>query len=228
MDSQLPPSDINNPEDRDGKREACTEPSEHDEFLTRVGQMTRALHESMRGLGFDRVLEKAAQDIPDARDRLDYVARMSEQAAQRVLNATDVAGPLQDHIDAGALVLSKGWQELMDGPFSEEGYRALASQTVQYLCETHSDAIKTKAQLMDIMMAQDFQDLTGQVIKKVATIANNLEQQLVKLLIDYATPEVRRDVGSALLNGPQIHPVNANDVVANQEQVDDLLDSLGF
>ena len=67
-----------------------------EEMLARVGQMTRSLHESLRGLGFDQLIERASHDIPDARDRLDYVARMTEQAAQRVLNATDAAGPLQE------------------------------------------------------------------------------------------------------------------------------------
>src|SRR5437868_3297323 len=86
----------------------------HDEFLSRIGHMTRALHESLRGLGLDKLIEKAASDIPDARDRLDYVARLSEQAAQKVLNATDAAGPLQDGIDASAAELSRSWQSLLD------------------------------------------------------------------------------------------------------------------
>ena len=210
------------------KSEVPTESGQHDEFLTRIGQMTRALHESLRGLGFDKLIEKAAQDIPDARDRLDYVARMSEQAAQRVLNATDLALPLQDKIDAGANALAGEWTNVMNAPFSEEAYRAMAGQTLQYLAETRGSAAQTRAQLMDIMMAQDFQDLTGQVIKKVTTIAHSLEQQLVQLLIDFAPPDVRREVGPGLLNGPQINPNSGNDVVADQQQVDDLLGSLGF
>ncbi len=80
---------------------------------------------------------------------------------------------------------------------------------------------------MDIMMAQDFQDLTGQVIKKVTEIAQNLEQQLVQMLVDFAPEDVKREYDNGLLNGPQINPTG-NDVVANQGQVDDLLDSLGF
>jgi chemotaxis protein CheZ len=78
------------------------------------------------------------------------------------------------------------------------------------------------------MMAQDFQDLTGQVIRKVTELAHGLEQQLVQLLLDYSPVEVRREVNSGLLNGPQINPSSKSDVVADQGQVDDLLDSLGF
>lgn len=201
----------------------------HDEFLVRVGHMTRTLHDSLRGLGLDKLIERAAHDIPDARDRLDYVARMSEQAAQRVLNATDAAGPLQDKLDQGARALSENWQRVTEAAFSEQQYRLLAEQTQQYLAQAQSSASSTKGHLMDIMMAQDFQDLTGQVIKKVTSIAQNLEQQLVQLLLDFAPAEVRREVAeSGLLNGPQINPDGNNEVVADQGQVDDLLDSLGF
>lgn len=199
----------------------------HEEFLVRVGHMTRALHDSLRGLGLDKLIEKAAHDIPDARDRLDYVARMSEQAAQRVLNATDAASPLQHGIEDGARNLNAEWQKAMLGKFSEEQFRLLAEQTVQYLNQSQTAASETKAHLLDIMMAQDFQDLTGQVIKKVTSIAHSIEQQLAQLLFDFAPAELTRDIGSGLLNGPQINPTG-NDVVADQGQVDDLLESLGF
>lgn len=198
------------------------------EMLARVGQMTRTLHDSLRGLGFDKLIAKAAHDIPNARDRLDYVAKMTEQAAQRVLNATDAAGPLQDEIDQGAGVLTGSWQVALAAPFSEAQCRALAEQTIDYLDQSRSYANATKQHLMEIMMAQDFQDLTGQVIKKVTELAHDLEQQLVQLLIDYAPPDIRRDGGAGLLNGPQINPEGDADVVSDQGQVDDLLESLGF
>lgn len=201
---------------------------QHD-MLVRVGQMTRALHDSLRGLGFDKLLAKAANDIPDARDRLDYVAKMTEQAAQRVLNATDAAGPLQDRIDSGAANLAERWQALLAaGTFSEAQARELAEQSIDYFDDARSNAGATKQYLMDIMMAQDFQDLTGQVIRRVTELAQGLEQQLVQLLLDYAPPEIRREAGHGLLNGPQINPEGNADVVADQGQVDDLLESLGF
>lgn len=199
-----------------------------DEVLTRVGQMTRMLHENLRGLGFDTLIAKAAHDIPDARDRLDYVAKMTEQAAQRVLTATETATPLQEKIEAGAAGITQEWQSLMAQPFSEQQYRAMAQRTIAYLDDTRSSASATKQELLDIMMAQDFQDLTGQVIKKVTELAQGIEQQLIQLLVDYAPPEVRKEATSSLLNGPQINPEGNADVVATQAQVDDLLDSLGF
>jgi chemotaxis protein CheZ len=199
----------------------------HEEFLSRIGHMTRALHESLRGLGLDKLIEKAASDIPDARDRLDYVARLSEDAAQKVLNATDAAGPLQDRIASDARQLSASWQGLLEGSSGTEPWHALAQRTVAALGEAGTGSSATKAHLMDIMMAQDFQDLTGQVIKKVTSIAQNLEHQLVQMLIDFAPEQMKKELDHGLLNGPQIDPCGEG-VVADQEQVDDLLDSLGF
>ena len=209
-------------------RPASSEGSEHDEVISRVGQITRTLHDSLRELGFDKVLEKATMDIPDVRERLNYVARMTEQAAQRVLNATDTAIPLQERIDSGADEILNGWQTTLKAPFSEANYRDMATLTMQCLADMRNDTSATKQQLLDIMMAQDFQDLTGQVIRKVTDLAHGLEQQLVQLLIDYSPAELRRETNSSLLNGPQINPDNKSDVVVDQEQVDDLLDSLGF
>ncbi|WP_324781222.1 protein phosphatase CheZ [Thiobacillus sedimenti] len=201
---------------------------EQEEMLARVGQITRTLHDSLRELGLDKALEKATAEIPDVRERLNYVARMTEQAAQRVLNATDAAIPLQERIDAGADEILQGWHAALKAPFSEANYRDMATLTMQCLVDMRNDTSATKQQLLDIMMAQDFQDLTGQVIRKVTELAHGLEQQLVQLLLDYSPAEVRREVGSGLLNGPQINPANKSDVVADQSQVDDLLDSLGF
>lgn len=201
---------------------------EQSEMLTRVGQMTRSLHDNLRELGLDKVLEKASVDMPDVRDRLNYVARMTEQAAQRVLNATDTAIPLQERIDAGASEVLQGWKTTFNAPFSEANYRDMATLTMQCLVDMQHDTNATKQQLLDIMMAQDFQDLTGQVIRKVTDLAHSLESQLVQFLIDYAPSEVKRETDNTLLNGPQINPEGKSDVVADQSQVDDLLDSLGF
>lgn len=197
-------------------------------MLARVGHITRALHDSLRELGIDKALEKATMEIPDVRERLNYVAKMTEQAAQRVLNATDTAIPMQERIDAGADEILNGWKATFDAPFSEANYRDMATMTMQCLADMRNDTSATKQQLLDIMMAQDFQDLTGQVIRKVTDLAHNLERQLVQLLIDYAPTEIKRETGSGLLNGPQINPAGKSDVVADQSQVDDLLDSLGF
>jgi chemotaxis protein CheZ len=207
--------------------EQNAEQGSHEEVLSRIGHMTRALHENLRGLGLDKLIEKAASDIPDARDRLDYVARLSEQAAKKVLDATDSAGPLQDAIETRANELSSGWQTLLDKGATEAEWRELAQRTVTSMNESRAGAVATRTELMNIMMAQDFQDLTGQVIGRITGIAQNLEKQLVQVLIDFAPSEIKRELDNGLLNGPQINPTGS-EVVADQGQVDDLLDSLGF
>jgi len=208
--------------------EAVADGVANDEVLIRVGHMTRALHDSLRGLGLDKLVEKAASDIPDARDRLDYVARLSEQAAKRVLDATDAASPLQDAVESRSAELRTSWQALLDTNAGEADWRALAERSIALMAENERAAAATRAELMNIMLAQDFQDLTGQVIGKITSIAQDLEKQLVQVLIDFAPSEIRRELDNGLLNGPQIKPEGNLEVVANQGQVDDLLDSLGF
>jgi chemotaxis regulatin CheY-phosphate phosphatase CheZ len=113
------------------------------------------------------------------------------------------------------------------GEGADGDWRALAERTVASLAESREAATATRAELMDIMMAQDFQDLTGQVIGD-HLIAQNLEKQLVQVLVDFAPSEIKRELDNGLLNGPQIKPEGNSEVVADQGQVDDLLDSLGF
>ena len=197
-------------------------------ILTRIGHVTRALHDNLGNLGFDKILEQVATDIPDARDRLNYVARMTEQAAVRVLNATDLANPLQDEMAKHAQELKQSWTKTLTNPSLKSEYNAVAEQTLEFVAVTEKNTEETKALLMEIMMAQDFQDLTGQVIKRITALAQDIEQQLVQVLIDFSPEAVKKQSDSSLMNGPQIDPHNTQDVVATQAQVDDLLDSLGF
>jgi len=204
------------------------EHNHQEEMLSRIGHVTRSLHENLRGLGFDKILDKVATDIPDARDRLNYVAKMTEQAADRVLNATDAATPLQSEIAAQAAHLEASWQSLLASRGLKSEYDEIAHDTLAFLDQTKQNAAQTKMLLTDIMMAQDFQDLTGQVIKKITSLAQDLEQQLVQVLVDFSPNTAKKETSTGLLNGPQIHPNESNDAVATQAQVDDLLDSLGF
>src|SRR5690606_8272811 len=155
-----------------------------DELIQRIGQVTRMLRDSMRELGLDKEIEKAAQAIPDARDRLGYIASMTEQAAERALNAVDRAQPLQDALAKGAADLDKRWQEWFANPLELDEAKALVQETRGYLVEVPKHAQATQAELMEILMAQDFQDLTGQVIKKMMEVIREIEHQLVQVLID--------------------------------------------
>jgi chemotaxis protein CheZ len=209
--------------------EARAEDAAHgDNVFQRLGHMTRQLHDTLRQLGYDRALEEAAKAIPDARQRLVYVAQMTEQAASRVLNATDVAKPIQDKLQQQAAALSGRWDRLFSGDLSVDEFKALSADTRAYLGEVPKQTSATNDQLMEIMMAQDFQDLTGQVIKKIVDLAQSMETQLLQVLIEAMPADMRAEAPEGLMNGPVMNAVGRADVVTSQEQVDDLLESLGF
>jgi chemotaxis protein CheZ len=204
-----------------------TDGEQREQVFQRVGQMARQLHDMLRTLGLDRMLEETARAIPDARQRLNYIAEMTEQAASRVLNATDIAKPIQEGLQTKADALSQKWDRLYRNEMAVDEFKLLAGETRDFLKNVPAQTRSTNEQLMEIMMAQDFQDLTGQVIKKVVEMAQRLEAELVHLLVD-VVPEERRPAAEGLLNGPVINPNNRGDVVADQGQVDELLESLGF
>ena len=199
-----------------------------DEVFQRIGHMTRDLHNSLRELGFDKLLGDATKSIPDARERLSYIAQMTEQAASRVLNAVDIAQPIQDSVKNGCEVMGARWEKVFTNQLSVEEFKALAADTREFLRWVPKQTEATGAQLTEIMMAQDFQDLTGQVIKKVVDMAQTMETQLLKLLVESIPEEVRADTPEGLLNGPVVNALGRTDVVTSQAQVDDLLESLGF
>lgn len=214
-----------------------------DDLVRRIGQLTRMLRQSMRELGLNKEIEKAAAAIPDARGRLNYVARMTEQAAERSLNAIDRAQPLQEQLGRDAEALDAKWQAWFENPVELDDARDLVKVTRGYLQNVPAVTQKINAELLEIMMAQDFQDLTGQVIKKMMDVIQVVERQLFQVLLD-SVPDGREreemqqrleeyghlgaveDTG-ALTNGPQIN-VEAEGVVSSQDQVDALLDELGF
>lgn len=208
--------------------EAGEPPHSCDNVFQRIGHMTRQLHDTLRELGYNHALEEAAKAIPDARQRLAYVAQMTEQAASRVLNATDVARPIQDGLQAQAAALSGRWDRLFGGDLSVDEFKALAGDTRSYLGAVPAQTAATNDQLMEIMMAQDFQDLTGQVIKKVVDLAQRMESELLQVLLEAMPQEMKLEAPEGLMNGPVVNAEGRTDVVANQEQVDDLLESLGF
>jgi chemotaxis protein CheZ len=211
--------------------DAAAKGNTHDELLGRIGQLTRQLREGLRELGLDKQVERAAQAIPDARDRLNYVATMTERAAHRALNAIDVAQPMQEALSSGAKDLSGRWDQWFANPIELDQARGLVMDTRGYLQQVPERASAINSQLMEIMMAQDFQDLTGQVIKKMMEVVNEVETQLLQVLIDNSPMEKRPEIapvqGNGLMNGPQIKADNP-EAVTDQAQVDDLLESLGF
>jgi len=199
--------------------------------IDQIGQLTRTLHDSLRELGYDKRLESIASEVPEAQDKLSYVATKTEQAADRTLNATEIAMPIQEKLSTDAIHLSEQWKqafETQQATPDTEKFRTLLIDTLHYLDNVPAQANATNAQLLEIMMAQDFQDLTGQVIKKITHMVQSLEKDLIELLLANVPAKKVTTAEEGLLNGPVINPEKRNDVVCNQDQVDDLLASLGF
>lgn len=203
--------------------------SNQEAVFNRIGHMARALHDTLGQLGYDKLIEQTVSALPDAKDRLAYVANLTEQAACRVLNATDIAGPLVDEMENGARALGERWDQVFANQLGPQQFKQLAIDTRAFLnVQLPAQTKGTHAQLTEIMMAQDFQDLTGQVIKKIVALAQTLESGLMTVLLEIVPDTKRTEEVNSLMNGPVVNAEGRTDVVVNQEQVDDLLDSLGF
>jgi chemotaxis protein CheZ len=217
---------------------------EDDALYVNVGRLTRQLHDALRELGYDRDLESAVGSLPDARSRLSYISRLTGEAAEKVLNGVD-----ETKLELAKL--STGAVEMADALRRDPVSAVASGKLMCFLGEVGQSASRADAQLTDIMLAQDFHDLTGQVIRKVVALAQSLETQLVQLLIA-STPQeeghasvadasvqtiapiavavaaARECIRTDDLDGPVVSTDGRSDVITDQAQVDNLLESLGF
>lgn len=196
-----------------------------EEAFERLGHITRQLHEAMTELGLDHSLHAITQEIPDARDRLSHVGHMTETAANKVLNLIDVGQPRCRDFKLDSQAMTGAIRQLRQysATCSEEVTDVLANcQMFGIEAEQFAEAQSTL--LGDIMMTQDFQDLSGQIIKKVIDIISLTEKQLLGLLMHSAPERLSSVINpKAELAGPQVP-----DKALKQDDVDDLLASLGF
>ena len=191
------------------------------EVFHQLGLITRQLHDTLTQLGVMPRLQQAADGLPDARSRLTYIAQKTGDAANKVLNSVDMAKAEHHSIAEQTRALGLA---IMRDPV-----KAVASGAVMnFVTDIEASTSRIDQHLTDIMMAQDFHDLTGQVVAKVVALAGDLEDSLVKLLVQAAPPDQAQKVESAVLNGPVVSFEGRTDVVADQGEVDDLLASLGF
>ena len=191
------------------------------EVFQQLGSITRLLHDTMQQLGVMPKLQVATDGLPDARSRLTYIASKTAEAANKVLNSVDQAKA--EHANIAAATRHLG-ELIVANPV-----KAVASGAVlNFVQEVEQSTARIDAHLTDIMMAQDFHDLTGQVVAKVVALANDLEDSLVKLLVQVVPPDQREKVDLSVLHGPVVNAEGRTDVVTNQGEVDDLLASLGF
>jgi len=197
----------------------------------RIGQLTRQLHDALRELGLAERLHGTAEELPDAKSRLAYIAKLTGEAAEKVLNRVDQAKSLHDQLAAQT-------RHMIALLVADPVAAVAKGHIMNFLTDLEKTNKEIDQHLTEIMMAQDFHDLTGQVIARVVNLATNIEQQLVELLIQTAPPGAALHAGTAesskpeqdrpALQGPVVDPGKTADVVTSQSQVDELLASLGF
>lgn len=186
-----------------------------------LGAITRQLHDALNQLGVMPKLQIAAQGLPDARSRLHYIADKSAAAAEKVLNAVDRAKAVH-------FTLNEQTRQIAAAVLKDPVRAVATGAVLNFVGEMEAATERVNQQLTEIMLAQDFHDLTGQVMARVIALASDLEDSLVKLLIQAAPLEVAQRTDFAFLDGPVVEPQGRTDVVSGQSEVDDLLASMGF
>ena len=210
-----------------------------------VGKLTRELHSAIVNFQIDPHMPQAEEisQITDATERLSYVVRLTEAAANRTMDLVEESTPLLGEMSQAAQGLRNDWGRFMRREMSAEEFRDLARRVEQFLGQSQHNADQLSAKMNDILLAQDYQDLTGQVIKKVTALVADVENSLLKLVLmashvdrfagihhdrEQLRSEQAQQKEPSRGEGPQIHADKREDVVSGQDDVDDLLSSLGF
>ena len=195
-----------------------------EQMFQQLGTITRQLHDALKELGYADKLKGTVEQLPDAQSRLSYIARLTGEAADKVLNHVDGAKTEQSFIAERGRMLS-------DTIARVPGLAKAMPELQQWTQEMVAHAEHTDARLTEIMLAQDFHDLTGQVINRVVQLAGTIEEQLLALLLQSApagAPGQDKAYDMHTLEGPVVNAEGRTDVVTDQKDVDDLLASLGF
>jgi chemotaxis protein CheZ len=205
-----------------------------------VGKLTRALHDAIVNFNVDANLypEAHSSEIRDASDRLQYVIRMTQDAANRTMDRVETAAPIAANLGQEAHALRAEWGKLQRRELSKEEFAQLYSRIKDFLEQMGEGTDALNQNLQAIILEQGFQDLTGQLLKKVIGLITDVEKELVNLVriaghveevtglnTEHRTSDA--STGKSIsAEGPQIHA--RSDVVSGQDDVDDLLSSLGF
>ncbi|AJQ95158.1 protein phosphatase CheZ [Gynuella sunshinyii] len=208
-----------------------------------VGRLTRALHNAINNFNIEAetVSEKQSMsDMSDARDRLSYVVDMTEKAANKTMDLVEESMPVADKLGKDAKRLREYWRKLIDREMSGDQFRDLYWEMDAFLERSANESENLYGNLSSILLAQDFQDLTGQVIHRVTNLVKEVEASLVDLIFMASQVETitgivhlpeeseKQEADQFKGHGPQISKDAADDVVTSQDDVDDLLSSLGF
>ncbi|UVJ45455.1 protein phosphatase CheZ [Pseudomonas sp. LS1212] len=210
-----------------------------------VGKLTRELHSAIVSFQIDPHMPQAEEvsQITDATERLSYVVRLTEGAANRTMDLVEKSTPVLNELSEEAKGLGADWQRFMRKEVAVAEFRELAQRVDAFLTRSEQGTRAVAENLQDILLAQDYQDLTGQVIKRVTQLVTEVESNLLKLVlmasqvdrfagIEHDREQLRAEKDQEKHptrgEGPQIHADKREDVVSGQDDVDDLLSSLGF
>lgn len=191
------------------------------DMFRQLGAITRQLHDALKELGYTDKLKGTVDQLPDAQSRLSYIARLTGEAAEKVLNEVELAKQEQAQ-------LTERGRQLAETIRAVPGLRHAMPELLAWSEDVVALSEKTDSRLTDIMMAQDFHDLTGQVIARVVQLAGTIEEQLLGLLLQSAPSGQPGQDQAFELAGPVVNAEGRTDVVTDQKGVDDLLASLGF
>jgi len=206
------------------------------ELFAEVGKLTRQLHDSLNSFNIDsRIADLANEDIPDAQSRLNYVIETTEQAANKTMDAVETCMPIAETLCSEISEILPRWKRLMSRKLELGEFKTLCHSVDKFLESSDQDSNKLTELLTEVLMAQGYQDLTGQVIRRVIELVKEVEDSLVNVLKVFGEPEVsevqkrEKEMKSAQSpEGPIIDAESRDDVVSGQDDVDDLLSSLGF
>lgn len=197
-----------------------------------VGQLTRQLHDSLASFALDdQLTDLTDKEIPDAKERLNYVIEMTDEAANKTLNAIDEVLPVTADMKKKSEELSAKWQKFMSRELSLDEFKKMSGEITSFLDDSCKNTAFVHEKANEIVLAQGFQDLTGQIIKKVIGLVQNVENSLVDLvrIAGPQEPGVTEKAGKkGKLEGPAVPGVVVEGSVNSQDEVDDLLSSLGF
>jgi len=199
-----------------------------------IGQLTRELHDTLVGFGIETdISDLAEHEIPDARERLSHVINVTDQAAHKTLTAVEEAIPVCRELEESASKIESQWKRFISRDLSADEFRDLSREIGGHLEISADRYTKIKTYLNDILMAQDFQDITGQIIRRVIGLVQDVEDKLVGLIkisgnFDGEEKKLESKPAEKVLEGPQVPGKETATALKSQDEVDDLLSSLGF
>lgn len=217
-------------------------------MFTAVGQLTRGLHSAIVNFHVDGDVnadppEVDSSEIQDASDRLNYVIETTQAAADKTMDMVEASAPIALNLGQEAASLHEEWGRLKRREMTADEFRDVYKRMDCFLNDMRDGTGELSKNLQDIILEQGFQDLTGQVLKRVIGLIREVEESLVNLVriagqveeitglgdtADTETEAAAPKIDGVEAEGPQIHADKRDDVVSGQDDVDDLLSSLGF